>query len=95
MTMTYMRTVTPLDTWRRMARKAAKESLRAYRLNGDPRYWVVSSKSEPNTAYEVTVHDGHLLCSCRASDFFLYCKHRALVLEELGALEAPEAALAA
>jgi hypothetical protein len=95
MTVTTMRTVTPLDTWRRMAKKAAKERLRAYRLNGDPRYWVVSSSSEPDTAYEVTVHDGDLLCSCRASEFLPYCKHRALVLDELGALHEQQPALAA
>jgi hypothetical protein len=87
MTVTRIGTVTPLDTWRRMARKADKEALRAYRLNGDPRYWVVSSSSDPRTAYEVTAHDGDLLCSCRASEFLPYCKHRALVLRELGALD--------
>jgi len=95
MTVTALSTVTPLDTWRRMAAKAVKEHLRAYRLNGDPRYWVVSSSSEPNTAYEVTVYDSDLLCSCRASEFLPYCKHRALVLDELGALDTSEHALAA
>ena len=95
MTVTALRTVTPLDTWRRMAAKALKQRLRAYRLNGDPRYWVVSSSSEPSTVYEVTVYDSDLLCSCRASEFLPYCKHRALVLEELGALETSEHALAA
>ncbi len=95
MTITDMRTVTPLETWRRMAAKAEKECLRAYRLNGDPRYWVVSSSTDPRTAYEVTAHDGDLICSCRASEFLPYCKHRALVLRELGALEAREHQLAA
>jgi len=81
-----MMTVTPLETWVRMADKAEKEGLRAYRLNGDPRYWAVSSKTAPDIAYEVTVLDGDLLCTCRASEFFPYCKHRALVLHELGRL---------
>jgi hypothetical protein len=88
-------TVTPLETWLRMAHKADKESLRAYRINGDPRYWVVTSRSEPKTAYEVTVHDGDLICSCRASEFLPYCKHRALVLRELGALDTEAHELAA
>jgi hypothetical protein len=86
MTVTQIGTVTPLATWARMAAKADKEGLRAYRLNGDPRYWVVSSHSDPKVAYEVTAHDGDLLCSCRASEFRPYCKHRALVMRELGAL---------
>ncbi|RIK46005.1 MAG: hypothetical protein DCC58_04635 [Chloroflexi bacterium] len=88
-------TVTPLATWRRMAGKAEKEGLRAYRLNGDPRFWAVSSATNPGVAYEVTVLDGELLCSCRASEFLPYCKHRALVLDALGALDPVEAPLAA
>jgi hypothetical protein len=95
MTITRIGTVTPLDTWRRMAAKAGKEQLRAYRLNGDPRYWVVSSSSNPHVAYEVTAHDGDLLCSCRASEFLPYCKHRALVMRELGALDASDELIAA
>jgi hypothetical protein len=95
MTITRIGTVTPLDTWCRMAQKADKERLKAYRLNGDPRYWVVSSSTDEKTAYEVTAHDGDLLCSCRASEFLPYCKHRALVLRELGALDELEPALAA
>jgi hypothetical protein len=87
MTVTEMRTVTPLATWLRMKQKALKEGLRAYRLNGDPRFWAVTSQSRPDIAYEVTMLDGDLLCSCRASEFLPYCKHRALVLEELGALQ--------
>jgi hypothetical protein len=87
MTVTEMRTVTPLATWLRMKQKALKEGLRAYRLNGDPRYWAVTSQSRPDIAYEVTMLDGDLLCSCRASEFLPYCKHRALVLDELGALQ--------
>lgn len=85
--MTHIQTVTPLSTWQRMAEKADREGLRAYRLNGDPRYWAVSSKSQPLTAYEVTVYDSDLLCTCRGSEFRSYCKHRALVLRELGALD--------
>lgn len=95
MTVTRLMTVTPLATWRRMAGKAAKERLRAYRLNGDPRYWAVSSATSPEIAYEVTVLDDDLLCTCRASEFFSYCKHRALVLNELDALTSDEALLAA
>lgn len=95
MTITRIGTVTPLETWRRMADKAGKESLRAYRLNGDPRYWVVSSSSNPTVAYEVTAHDSDLLCSCRASEFLPYCKHRALVMRELGALDDRDDRLAA
>lgn len=87
MTIATLRTVTPLSTWRRMAEKAGREGLRAYRLNGDPRYWAVSSKTDPTMAYEVTVHDDDLLCSCRGSEFRSYCKHRALVLRALGALD--------
>ncbi len=88
-------TVTPLATWHRMVEKAAHEGLHAYRLNGDPRYWVVSSASEPGVAYEVTALDGDLLCTCRASQFLPYCKHRAMVLDALGALDDQPAALAA
>ncbi len=95
MTVTQIGMVTPLETWLRMAQKADKEQLRAYRINGDPRYWVVSSKSDPKMAYEVTVQDGDVLCSCRGSEFRAYCKHRALVLRELGALHAPEQLVAA
>lgn len=82
------------ETWIRMADKAERERLRAYRLNGDPRFWAVSSASDPANAYEVTVLAHQLLCSCRASEFLPYCKHRATVLRELGALgdEAPLAA---
>jgi hypothetical protein len=95
MTMTQIGTVTPLETWLRMARKADSEQLRAYRINGDPRFWVVSSKSDPKVAYEVTVRDGDVLCSCRGSEFRSYCKHRALVLRELGALNMDEDRIAA
>jgi hypothetical protein len=95
MTVTRMMTVTPLATWLRLAGKAEKEGLRAYRLNGDPRYWAVSSASSPDVAYEVTVLDGDLLCTCRASEFLPYCKHRALVLDELDALAPQEHLLAA
>jgi hypothetical protein len=95
MMMTRIGTVTPLDTWRRMAAKASKEQLRAYQLNGDPRYWVVSSSSNPTVAYEVTAHDDDLLCSCRASEFLPYCKHRALVMSQLGALDTWDEPLAA
>jgi hypothetical protein len=43
----------------------------------------------------VTVLDGDLLCTCRASEFFPYCKHRALVLDALNALAPAELLLAA
>ena len=86
---------TPLATWHRMAEKARGEHLRAYRLNGDPRFWAVSSASEHGTAYEVTVLGDQLLCSCRASEFLPYCKHRAAVLAELGALNDDVSPLAA
>ena len=76
----------PNATWRRMAAKAAREGLRAYRLNGDNRSWAVTSHSDDATAYEVTILDGDLLCSCRGSAFHPYCKHRALVLDSLGLL---------
>lgn len=69
-----------------MADKAQHEGLHAYRLNGDPRFWAVSSASDPSSAYEVTVLADQMLCSCRASEFLPYCKHRATVLKELGAL---------
>ncbi len=94
-TVTHIGTVTPLETWLRMVAKADKEQLRAYRINGDPRYWVVSSSSDPKTAYQVTVHDDDLICSCRASEFRSYCKHRALVMRELGAFDIPETMIAA
>jgi hypothetical protein len=87
--------VTSPSTWRRMADKAQREQLRAYRLNGDPRYWVVSSASDPASAYEVTILADHLLCSCRASEFLPYCKHRATVLRELDALDGMTPPLAA
>lgn len=77
----------PPATWRRMAEKAARQGLRAYRLNGDPRSWAVTSHSDADIAYEVTILDGDLLCSCRGSAFRPYCKHRALVLAELGLLD--------
>lgn len=76
----------PKSTWRRMAQKASKEQLNAYRLNGDRRSWAVTSHSLDGDAYEVTILDGDLLCSCRGSAFHPYCKHRALVLERLGLL---------
>lgn len=78
--------VASMETWRRMARKAHMEHLQAWRVNGDPRFWVVSSKSESQTVYEVNAMDDTLHCSCRGSEFYPYCKHRALVLESLGAL---------
>lgn len=87
--------LTPLTTWHRMAAKARQEHLQAYRLNGDPRFWAVSSASEQGTAYEVTVLADQLLCSCRASEFLPYCKHRAAVLAELGALNDNASPLAA
>jgi hypothetical protein len=34
----------------------------------------------------VTVLADQMLCSCRASEFLPYCKHRATVLRELGAI---------
>jgi hypothetical protein len=71
------------ETWRRMAQKAAREGLRAYRLNDDKRSWAVTSHSMNEVAYEVTILDGDLLCSCRGSMFHPYCKHRALVLANL------------
>jgi hypothetical protein len=75
------------ETWRRMARKAASEGLHAYRLNGDKRSWAVTSHSMDEVAYEVTILDGDLLCTCRGSMFLPYCKHRALVLEHLKLLD--------
>ena len=77
----------PAATWTRMAAKANRERLRAYRLNDDPRSWAVTSHSSDDIAYEVTILDGDLLCSCRGSAFHPYGKHRALVLKELGVLE--------
>lgn len=79
-------TIVPTATWQRMSDKARSEGLRAYRLNDDPRSWAVTSHSSGAVAYEVTILDGDLLCSCRGSMFHPYCKHRALVLEELGVL---------
>lgn len=80
----------PATTWSRMADKATREGIRAYRINDDPRAWAVTSHSSREIAYEVTILDGDLLCSCRGSAFHPYCKHRALVLKELGVLgEAP------
>ncbi len=70
-----------------MALQAAEEGLRGYRLNGDKRSWAVTSHSMDEVAYEVTILDGDLLCTCRASMFLPYCKHRALVLEHLQLLE--------
>ncbi len=77
------------ETWRRMAEKAAREGLRAYRLNDDKRSWAVTSHSMNEVAYEVTILDGDLLCSCRGSMFHPYCKHRALVLAHLQVLADP------
>jgi hypothetical protein len=76
----------PTATWLRMAEKAAREGLRAFRINDDRRAWAVTSHSQDGVAYEVTILDGDLLCSCRGSAFHPYCKHRALVLRELGVL---------
>lgn len=78
--------VVPISTWLRMSEKAEREGLRAYRINDDQRSWVVTSHSQDGVAYEVTILDGDLICSCRASSFHPYCKHRALVLRVLGAL---------
>jgi len=73
--------------WRRMAERARKEGVRAFRLNGDPRHWAVTSASQSGVAYEVTILDDELLCSCPGSAYYRYCKHRALVLVELGLLD--------
>ncbi len=78
--------VVPLETWRRLAEKARRQGLRAFRLNADARTWAVTSHSQPGAAYEVTILDGDLLCSCPGSAYYPYCKHRALVLAELGLL---------
>ncbi|MDI3339945.1 MAG: SWIM zinc finger domain-containing protein [Sphaerobacter sp.] len=90
--MTMQDTSVPVATWRRLVEKATREGLRAYRLNGDPRSWAVTSHSQADTAYEVTILDGDLLCSCRGSAFRPYCKHRALVLAMLGLLGTPDGA---
>ncbi|MCX2728499.1 SWIM zinc finger family protein [Thermomicrobium sp. 4228-Ro] len=73
--------------WRRMAERARREGVRAFRLNGDPRHWAVTSASQSGVAYEVTILDDELLCSCPGSAYYRYCKHRALVLSELGLLD--------
>lgn len=73
--------------WRRMAERARKKGVRAFRLNGDPRHWAVTSASQSGVAYEVTILDDELLCSCPGSAYYRYCKHRALVLAELGLLD--------
>jgi hypothetical protein len=85
--MTAIEAPVPTATWARMAVKADREGLRAYRLNDDPRSWAVTSGSQDGVAYEVTILDGDLICSCRGSMYHPYCKHRALVLAEIGALE--------
>ena len=77
-------------TWVRMAAKAEREGLRAFRINGSNRNWAVTSHTDAGIAYEVTILDGDILCSCRGSEFFPYCKHRALVLRELGLLADPD-----
>lgn len=79
-----------IDTWLRMAERARQAGLRAYRLSGDPRHWAVTSATDPGVAYEVTVLDDALVCSCPAAAYFPYCKHRALVLAELGLIGATQ-----
>jgi hypothetical protein len=79
--------VVPIATWIRMSKKAEREGLQAFRINDDRRAWVVTSHSQDRVAYEVTILDGDLICSCRGSSFHPYCKHRALVLQELGILK--------
>ena len=79
-----LESVVGVETWRRLAEKARRQGLRAFRLNDDARTWAVTSHSQPGTAYEVTILDGDLLCSCPGSAYYPYCKHRALVLAELG-----------
>ncbi|GBD15277.1 hypothetical protein HRbin26_00163 [bacterium HR26] len=81
-----LESVVPVETWRRLAEKAHRQGLHAFRLNDDARTWAVTSHSQPGTAYEVTILDGDLLCSCPGSAYYPYCKHRALVLDELGLL---------
>ena len=81
-----LESVVPVETWRRLAQKARQQGLRAFRLNDDARTWAVTSHSQPGAAYEVTILDGDLLCSCPGSAYYPYCKHRALVLAELGLL---------
>ncbi len=83
--------VVPIATWIRMSEKAEREGLKAFRINDDRRSWVVTSYSHDGVAYEVTILDGDLLCSCRGSSFHPYCKHRALVLQELGVLDDEDA----
>lgn len=82
------------DVWQRMVERARRAGLRAYRLNGDPRHWAVTSASDPEVAYEVTILDDVLLCSCAAAAFRPYCKQRALVLATLGLLDEPHSAAA-
>ncbi len=79
--------VVPISTWLRMSEKAEREGLCAFRINNDKRSWVVTSHSQDSVAYEVTILDGDLICSCRGSSFHPYCKHRALVLHELGVFD--------
>lgn len=82
------------DVWQRMVERARRAGLRAYRLNGDPRHWAVTSASDPEVAYEVTILDDVLLCSCTAAAFRPSCKQRALVLATLGLLDEPHSAAA-
>ncbi len=81
-----LESMVPAETWRRLAEKARRQGLRAFRLNANARTWAVTSHSQPGAAYEVTILDGDLLCSCPGSAYYPYCKHRALVLAELGLL---------
>jgi hypothetical protein len=42
------------------------------------RVYAVSSASEPNRAYVVTVLENRLACECAAAKDGRYCKHRAV-----------------
>ncbi len=87
------RTATP-ETWAAALERARANELVAYNVAGDPRNWFVSSAGTPGAGYLVGVErSAPPSCMCKGSQFHDVCVHRALVLDRLGLLPRPRAAV--
>lgn len=72
-----------INKWQEMLRKAYKEGLTMQQIQDD-RYLVSSSRGDKY--YNVVITGKRAVCNCLSQH--AYCKHRALVLNSLGLLEA-------
>ena len=71
--------------WSEAKVRAAAEQLRATRIA--PTLWFVQSGTHEGAFYRVEVNGVQpSTCSCPAGVYGLPCKHRALVLDQLGLL---------